>query len=94
MLMPDYSVAGDYIRLVDGNSPEEGRVEVYHNGEWGSVCDDGWDLNDAKVVCLELGFQRAIAAVGYSTFGEADPETRVSKVDNYAVLYVHCVAIY
>ena len=33
MLMPDYSVAGDYIRLVDGNSPEEGRVEVYHNGE-------------------------------------------------------------
>ena len=76
------SVSGDYIRLVDGNSPEEGRVEVYHNGEWGSICDDGWDINDAKVVCLELGFQRALAAVGYATFGEADPGTRVSNVIN------------
>ena len=68
--------------MVDGNSPEEGRVEVYHNGEWGSICDDGWDINDAKVVCLELGFQRALAAVGYGTFGEADPGTRVSNVIN------------
>lgn len=64
---------------MDGNSPEEGRVEVYHNGEWGSICDDGWDLNDAKVVCLELGFQRAVAAISYGTFGEADPGTRVSS---------------
>ena len=43
------------IRLVGGASQYEGRVEVLYNGRWGLVCDDGWSLTSAAVVCAQLG---------------------------------------
>ncbi|XP_030834721.1 deleted in malignant brain tumors 1 protein-like [Strongylocentrotus purpuratus] len=57
------------VRLVGGQTALEGRVEVFFNGSWGTVCDDSWDLNDARVVCRMLGFQIAVRAVASAEYG-------------------------
>ena len=62
-----YSALYSAVRLVNGPTEYEGRVEVYHNGVWGTVCGYyGWDWNDAQVVCREMGLSEATATIRYS----------------------------
>ena len=45
-------------------------MEVNYNGEWGTVCDDGWNDTDAGVVCRQLGFGSSGTAIGSAFFGQ------------------------
>ena len=51
------------IRLTDGTTQYEGRVEVCINGVWGTVCDSGWDTTEAYAVCHQLGYQGRIKQI-------------------------------
>lgn len=58
------------IRLLNGSHACSGRVEVLNNKTWGTVCDDQWQIEDAHIVCRELGCGHAISATSHAYFGK------------------------
>lgn len=70
----------DDIRLVNGDSLCSGRVEIRHNGVWGTVCDNSWDFNDASVVCRQLGCITASYVAYNATYGKSDLPVIMSNV--------------
>ena len=81
------------IRLVNGSNPHKGRVEIFLLGQWGTVCDNGWDLDDATVVCHRLGYLRAVEAPRSATFGAGSGPSWYSNVrcDGTEMNLIQCI---
>ena len=67
MFMHNYII--ENVRLIGGSGSYEGRVEVYYNGQWGTVCDDYFGINEANVVCRQLGYQGATQYYNRAYYG-------------------------
>ncbi|XP_069624819.1 antigen WC1.1-like [Ranitomeya imitator] len=70
----------DQIRLTGGDNRCSGRVEVFFQGQWGTVCDDDWDIDDAKVICRQMGCGSATNATTEARFGKGTGPTWLSEV--------------
>ena len=55
-------------------------MEIYDGGTWGTVCDDEWDMDDAAVVCRQLGYSRAVAARSSAYYGQGSGTIKMTNV--------------
>ena len=77
-----FSLCSVGVRLAGSGSTQcYGRVEIYHNGSWGTVCGDGWDLNDAQVVCREVNCGTASHVYNYAVYGQGTGQIWLDDVN-------------
>lgn len=69
------------LRLNGANAEYHGRLEIFHHDEWGTVCDNGWSINEENVACRQLGFTEAYSYDVSASFGNATGPIMLDKVD-------------
>ena len=69
------------MRLAGSGVAYAGRVEVFLNGSWGTICDDSWSFQDGNVVCRQLGFPGAMVTTQQAAFGEGTGPIHLDELD-------------
>nr|XP_054775617.1 uncharacterized protein LOC129284187 [Lytechinus pictus] len=69
-ITPTDSIGIYNIRLVDGPSSNEGRIEIWYNGRWNTICGDTWTQNSAEVVCRQLGYDTEDVEISTGSYGQ------------------------
>ena len=76
------------IRLINGANERTGRVEVYtnstgglDNARWGTICDDNWDIQDARVICRQLGYPDAVAPLLSAHYGHGSGPVWLNNIN-------------
>ncbi|KAK7906858.1 hypothetical protein WMY93_015470 [Mugilogobius chulae] len=69
------------VRVEGGSNSCSGRVEIFYKGQWGTVCDDDWTLNNAKVVCRQLGCGQELSAPSGAHFGRGEGPIWLDNVE-------------
>lgn len=69
------------MRLRNGTHRCSGRVEIFHDGQWGTVCDDKWGMQEATVACRELNCGTAVAVKYKAFFGRGQDNVWLDDVE-------------
>ena len=66
---------------IAGNNPYTGRIEVFFNDHWGTICDNGWNIDAGRVACKQLGFDRVSQVFSGASHGQGTGPIWINAVN-------------